>query len=379
MAKHKSGIEMYKTASSIEKQSRKPKTPTSRTTPSKPAAPKGFLKVTGETKDSNQGKAARLMLLLGSDEAARVMAELDPEEAEKIARQIALIKRVDAVEARALLDEFGDRFGNLEVRRARGGIDAAREILNTAFGKEQAAKIILKAVPESVPKPFGFLNDLTFIQIANLLRKENAITLSLVMAYINPAQASRLLESLPDTERAAVILRMARTEKISREVLATVEPTLQEKLRLIGKDDSEDMDGRSALAEILRYMDLSVERRLLDTLEEADPSLAEQVKEKLYTMDSVIHIRDRDLQNILLEMDERNIALLLKGQPQEIRERINDSLSSRRRIMVADEGDIMGLVPRSDADAAVRDFLEKIRIGEESGTYIIIREEADLI
>jgi len=39
----------------------------------------------------------------------------------------------------------------------------------------------------------------------------------------------------------------------------------------------------------------------------------------------------------------------------------------------------MGLVPRSDVDAAVRDFLEKIRSGEEDGTYIVIREEADLI
>ncbi|MCK5735554.1 MAG: hypothetical protein KAH21_03705, partial [Spirochaetaceae bacterium] len=197
--------------------------------------------------------------------------------------------------------------------------------------------------------------------------------------YIDPSQASRLLESLPDDERAAIVLRMARTEKVSKEIIATVESTLQDKLRLIGKDDSEEMDGRSALADILRYMDLSDERRLLDNLEEVDSSLAEQVKEKLYTMDSVLHLRDRDLQNILLEMGEKDIALLLKGQTQEIRSRIDESLSSRRRLLVADEGDMMGLVPRSEADAAVKDFLEKIRKGEDSGTYLIIREEEDLI
>jgi len=286
---------------------------------------------------------------------------------------------VDAVEARKLLDEFGDRYGNLEIRRARGGIDAAREILNEAFGKEKAAEIVAKAIPEAVVKPFAFLNDLEFKQIANLLRKENSLTLSLVMSYLDPSQASRLLESMPEEERSAIVLRMARTESVSREVIATVETTIQEKLRLIGKDDSEEMDGRSALADILRFMDLSDERRLLGTLEDADPSLAAEVKEKLYTMDSVLHLRDKDLQKILLGMTEKDIALLLKGQTEEIRDRINGALSSRRRLLVADEGDIMGLVPRSEADAAVRDFLENLRKGEEEGTFIIIREEADLI
>jgi len=363
MGKRKTGIEVYQAVQSD-----------------------GFLKVTdnkaaddGKSSENSGGKAARLLLLLGKDEAAAVMARLEPHEAEALAREIAATRRVDAVEARKLLDEFGDRYGNLEVRRARGGVEAAREILNAAFGKEKAAEIVAKAVPESVVKPFAFLNDLEFKQIANLLRKENPLTLSLVMSYLDPSQASRLLESMPDEERSAVVLRMARTESVSREVISTVETALQEKLRLIGKDDSEEMDGRSALADILRFMDISDERRLLDSIEDADPSLAAQVKEKLYTMDSVLHLRSRDLQKILHEMKEKDIALLLKGQTEEIRECINAALSSRRRLLVADEGDLMGLVPRSEADAAVRDFLEKIRKGEEEGTYIIFREEADLI
>jgi len=358
MSKHKSGIDVYRAVSAP-----------------KPMESEGFLKVSSDS----QGKAARLLLLLGTEEAARVMARLNQEETEEIARQIADIPRVDSVEARKILDEFGDRFENLEVRRARGGVDAAREILKIAFGDEKAAQIIAKAVPDALPRPFSFLNDLGFNQIANLLRKENAVTLSLVLSYLDPSQASRLLESLPETERSAIVLRIARTEKVSTEVISTVEMALQEKLRLIGKDDSEEMDGRSALADILRFMDLSDERRLLSSLEDADPSLADQVKEKLYTMDSVLHLRRRDLEKILLKMDEKSIALLLKGQTNEIRDCINDSLSSRRCLLVADEGDIMGPVPRSDVDFAVKEFLEQIRKGEEDGTYIIIREEADLI
>jgi len=163
------------------------------------------------------------------------------------------------------------------------------------------------------------------------------------------------------------------------ELVNTVESALQEKLRHIGKDESDELDGRFVLADILRHMDISDERRLLDSLESTDVALADQVKEKLYTMDSVIHMRDRDLQDVLAEMKEQEIALLLKGQAREIKNRIKLSLSKRRLLMVEDESDIMGGVKRSEADAAVRNFLERLRSGEEEGIFSIIREESDLI
>jgi len=362
MAKRKSGIDLYRAAAAAEK-----------------SPEPGFLKVTGEAAGPDKSKAARLMLLLGTDEAARVMAELPPKEAERLAGQIAATTRVDAAEARALLEEFGASLPGTEARRVRGGVEAARSILEAAFGAERAEKIIDKAVPQAASRPLAFLDDLDFPQLSTLLRKENPTTLSLVLASIEPSLASRLLESLPGDQRSAVVLRMARTEKVSRDVMDTVAAALQEKLRLIGKDDSEELDGRSALADILRYMDLADEKRLLEELGEADAGLADQVKEKLSTMDTVLHLRDRDLQQILLGMGEKDIALLLKGQSPEVRDRITGALSSRRRLMVADEGDLMGPVPRSDADAAVRDFLETLRDGEEAGTYVIVREEDDLI
>ena len=307
------------------------------------------------------------------------MARLSAEEAERIARQIASIRRIDAVEARSILEEFGYDIRNEAVHRARGGVDAAREMLVGAFGEEKAGQIIAAAVPESLPKPFAFLADLSFTQVMSLIRKEPPHSLALIMSYIEPSLASRILESLPAEERAAVVLRMARTQKVSRDVLSAVESTLQEKRRRLGKDESEEMDGRSALADILRYMDIGDERRLLYELGEVDEELAEAVKEKLFTMDTVLHLRKRDLQRELAETSEKDIALILKGQPVEIQERINEGLSSRRRLLVADEADIMGKVKRSEADAAVRAFLERLREKEEAGTYIIVREEEDLI
>jgi len=46
---------------------------------------------------------------------------------------------------------------------------------------------------------------------------------------------------------------------------------------------------------------------------------------------------------------------------------------------VNDEGMVMGPVRRAEADMAVRSFLDRLKAGEESGTYVVIREEEDLI
>ena len=366
---------MYKAAASKETRRKRP------AAFSKRKVADGFVKTIEPSGEEPQGssKAARLLLLLGIEDAAAVMASLSVEEAEVVARQIAATRRVDTVEARTLLAEFGERFSHLEIRRVRGGVEAARDILSKAFDAEQAAFIINKAVPGAAPRPLAFLDDLTFAQLASLLRKETTTSLALILSCIDPSQASRLLESLPQDQRARVVLRMARTREISNSVIATVEATLQERLRFVGKDDSEELDGRSALADILRYMDIADEHRLLDSLEEADSKLATEVKEKLYTMDTVFHLRKRDLQTVLLDMDEKEIAMLLKGQPPEITEYITSSLSSRRHLMVKDEGDLLGPVPRSEVDHTVRKFLDKLKDGEQSGTYVIVREEEDLI
>lgn len=396
MKRLKSGIELYEIATSIKTPrantgkrrrkkplnrlggggnlSKKPDTITQVQTETKSA--ESLLKLAGV---EGRRKAARLMLLLGIDEAAGVMSRLRFDEAEEIAREIAVIRRLDSVEAQGLLDEFREAFVGVEARRVKGGVDVARKILAAAFGEEDAERIILKSVPNAVPKRLAFLNNLSDSQLTSLLRKENPTTLALILTYLEPAKASGFLKTQPKDKLLQIMLKMAQPREVSMRLVHIVEATLQEKLRFIGNNESDEIDGRFVLADILRHMDISDERRLLDSLESIDVALADQVKEKLYTMDSVIHMQDRDLQTVLAEMGEKELALLLKGQAREIKDRIKLSLSQRRRSIVEDESNIMGSVKKSEADAVVRKFLERLRRGEEDGTFLIIREESDLI
>ncbi|MBI9100527.1 MAG: hypothetical protein JEY91_18760, partial [Spirochaetaceae bacterium] len=281
--------------------------------------PTGFLKLTKEKADYS--KIAKFLLLLGKEEAAKVVKHLSPLEVEKISKEISQTKRVDRVEAESLLKEFGfDR--EKEAVRVRGGAEAAAQILTRAFGKKESDRLLRKAVPQVVEGPFSFLNDLGFEQLILLLKGESAQVIALVLRYLDPALSSKVIEAMDKKISSAVIKRIAKGGAVSTDVIQGMEESLKEKIRNQGQVESEEIDGPSALAEILKYMDIGDEQKILDSLEEDNAEVSRDIKEKLFTIDTVLHINRNDLQKILNEMSEREIAIILRRVDEEVKKKI---------------------------------------------------------
>ncbi len=336
----------------------------------------GFLKLTKEKADYS--KIAKFLLLLGREEAVKVIKHLSPQEVEKISQEISHTTRVDRVEAESLLKEFGfDR--EKEAVRVRGGADAASEILTRAFGKEESARLLRKAVPEVIPGPFSFLNDLEFDQLIMLLKEESSQVIALVLRYLDPALSSKVINAIDRKLSTAIIKRIARGGSISSEVITGMEDSLREKIRNQGKVESEEIDGPSALAGILKFMNLEDEQKILEALSEDDDQMSRNIKEKLFTIDTVLHIDRNDLQKILNEMSEREIVLILRTVDVEVKDKIRSSLSTGRLVLIDEEDEILGPVKKSDADKELKEFLTILRMREDEGAFIIIREEDQLI
>ena len=336
----------------------------------------GFLKVTKEKPD--YGKIARFLLLLGKDEAVKVLRHLSPEEVETISGEISRTGRVDKVEAENLLKEFGfDR--EREAARVRGGVDAASEILSKAFGKEEADRYLRKAAPQIIEGPFSFLNDLNFDQLIHLLKGESAQVIALVLRYLDPALSSRVISHLDKKTGASVIKRIAKGGSVSMEVITGMENSLKEKIRTQGEVDSTEIDGTSALASILKYMNIEEEQKILGSLAEENEEISRSIREKLFTIDTVLHIDRNDLQKVLIEFKDRDIAMILRAVDSEVKDKIRKSLSTGQLVLIDEESELLGQVKKSEADRKVREFLELLRKREEEGVFIILREEEDYL
>jgi flagellar motor switch protein FliG len=334
---------------------------------------RGFIKETA--RDAGYRKAAQFLMLVGKDEAVRVLKHMAAEEVEGITREIARTNRIEEKEASKILEEFG-YIRETKDLIARGGIEKAEEMLAAAVGPEKAEKILAKVRRDMAPPPFSFLQDIDVHQSLTMVREESPPVIALIMAHLDPRLAARILLALPHDVQRDVVARVAKLGKVDPEVIRTTEEALRRKIRDQGELVTEEVDGKAALTEILRHMDPAREQAILDGLE---PNTANEIRKKLYTIDVVFQIPDKELQRVLRDYADRDVALITKGTEDRVRERILAAVSERRRDFIRLEVDGMGAVLRSDVNAAVEDFLAYIQLLEQKGEIAILREREQYV
>jgi flagellar motor switch protein FliG len=334
--------------------------------------------------DSKLRRVAKFLILIGGDEAAGILSRLDIEDVEAISREIASIRGISGEEAAAIFEEFRSLLSSSYDFQgvSNGGVETARKLLYAAFGPQKGEAFLERALPETKDNPFGFLEDFTGEQIALLLKEEPAAAGALILSRLpSKLSATVLMNTSPD-KKLEVVRRIVRQGIISPDVLERMAGALREKARHFAEAGSgntggntEEVDGRNALAAILKSSDIVFGDRLLKELDDIDADLSEDLRNRLHTLDDVIKAEDRPLQAKLRSMSEKDIVLLLKGRSDEFREKVLSNVSAQRRILIREEEEIMGPVLRRDTDKAAREFLGWFRQMREDGRIILIDDE----
>ena len=324
----------------------------------------GLLKTVEPPKsaDSKARRAAKFLILIGADQAAKILGELDQPQVEEISKEIASIRGIDPAEAEAILAEFKSLFSGAGFLGASsGGVETARRMLHSAYGPEKGEALLNKTLPGSKGNAFGFLEELGADQLAFLLKDEKPGTAALVLARLPPKISAEAIGQFPHDAKKEILLRIARRSEVSPEVLESVAQALREKARHLDGAGNVEIDGMQALAAILKQGDYSFGDRLLNELELEDPEIGIGLKNRLYTLDDVLKIYDRDLAGKLKRMTDRDIAVLLKGRGAEFRDKVLSNVSSGRRQLIHEESEIMGPVSRRECDEVANRFIAWFR------------------
>lgn len=335
----------------------------------------GLLKVPVEEpqpdgKDSVYRRVAKFLLLIGENEAAKILPHLSEKQIEKIIPEIASIRTVTKEEAAVILEEFN---GLMDKAREQGGLDTAREMLEKAYGKTRAEQMIKKAIPLEGKIPFVYLNDADNERVYQLIHDENVGVQSLVLSHLNPKKAAAVINLMKPDEKKEVVLRLAKMEPVSPDLIHRVDQAMHEKSLNLTVEKAENIDGRNALAQILKKMDIGSENDILSYLSEDDPDLGQDLRSRLFTIDDVIKSDDKFVQQKLHEMSEIDIAYLIAGKADDFRAKILDNISSGRRAEVLDQEEILKPMRRSDCDKITAEFFSKLRRAFEEG-HLIIRD-----
>jgi flagellar motor switch protein FliG len=127
------------------------------------------------------------------------------------------------------------------------------------------------------------------------------------------------------------------------------------------KKPSSPQVGLRAAAELLNGLDPESQKRLLNSIAEKDPNIAEGIKKEMFRFEDIAKLEDGIVQKLVQSVPLRKLALALRGIPDELQQKFFKNTSSRVLVDLKEEMESMGPQPQSQVGAAQRDLVEIAR------------------
>ena len=317
-------------------------------------------------------KAAILLISLGPDVSSDIFKHLDDEEVEKLTLEIANQNKIEPETKKKIQEEF------LQLQKANdyinsGGINYAKKILEKSFGKDKTRNIINRLTATLQVRPFDSIRKADPTQLLNFIQGEHPQTIALILAYINPSQASQVLSSLSPEVQSEVAKRIAVMDRTSPEIIKEVESVLEKKISSVAANEYASAGGVESIVDVLNQVDRGTEKNILDKLEEDDPELVEEIKKRMFVFEDIVLLSDRAVQLVLRQVETHDLALALKTASDEVENIITGNMSDRAAEMLEEDMEFMGPVRIREVEDAQQRIVNVIRELEESGEIVIAR------
>ena len=325
---------------------------------------------------SGREKAAILLITLGPDKSAKIFKHLQEDEIEQLTLEIANINKVDAETMDKVVDEFY-QICLAQDYISQGGISYAKDILEKALGSQKALELINRLTASLQVRPFDFVRKADPNQILNFIQNEHPQTIALILSFLNPSQAAVILSGLPSEKQTDVAKRIALMDRTSPEIIKEVEGVLEKKLSTLVTADYTSTGGIQSIVDILNFVDRGTERNIIETLEIQDSELAEEIKRRMFVFEDIINLDNRSIQRFLREVDNKDLALALKGSSEDVSNLIYENMSKRLQEMIKEDIEYMGPVRLKDVEEAQQRIVNIIRKLEDAGEIIIARGGGD--
>jgi len=321
---------------------------------------------------SGTQKAAALLITLGPESASAILKHFDDAEIEQLTYEIAQMGRVPGGVKEKIIEECYHMSFVAEGIDS-GGLDYAKDMLSRAVGSQKAREYIDRIKMRTEGSSFDFLDEADPSQLANSLKHEHPQTIALILSHLNANKAASVIVSLDEHLQGDVASRIAIMDRVSPDVIKEVEAGVKSKLSTLLTQDYSTAGGGQSLVSILHQVNRNTEKLIMDTLDENQPQLAEEVRQKMFVFENIVTLDDRAIQRILRDVDNKDLILALKGASEEVQSLIFRNLSKRAADLLKEDLAISGPVRLRNVEAAQQSIVNVIRRLEAAEEIVISR------
>ena len=323
-------------------------------------------------------KAAVLLVAVGEDLAKEILRALPESDVERLTEELADLRGVSPELSADVLEEFWEL---LETQGfvVHGGIDYASRLLVDAFGKQRADDLLMlvRRSQEAAQGNLAKLQRTDPQQLGKMLDSEHPQTIALVLAHLDPRKASMVLGSLSEEHRVVAVQRLAEMRQFSPEMAHKVAHILHRRLESVGDAARKSYSGFKAVADLMNRLNAEESKKILESIEEAQPELALGIRNLMFTFEDLITVPAATIREIVSGVDKRQLALALRGANEELRAQVFKAMSSRAVEMLKEDMEVLGPVRSREVAQAQQEILNLARRLEAEGKVILKLETGD--
>lgn len=200
---------------------------------------------------------------------------------------------------------------------------------------------------DGVNMPFRFIDESTLSKLPILLRQMPATQTAVVLAYLPPEWASRMLNSLDTAAQTAVMNELSQAHEVPSEIVKEIESQVKAKLPYL-------VGGTDWIQSVYQLTQPQTQRALLNGLTRQSPELAEALRRKSFFYEDLGAIVPGALRLIIQEVGYPTAATALRDEKPEIRSVLLSRLPAAVREILEQELEIAPQDATASLDAKTR-------------------------
>ncbi|WP_409523804.1 flagellar motor switch protein FliG [Nitrincola sp. MINF-07-Sa-05] len=305
-------------------------------------------------------KAAVLLISLGENDAADILKHLGPKEVQMIGEAMSRLDNIPQSKVEAVISDFlnvvGDQTG-IGINNDR----YIRTMLNRALGEEKAKTLIDRILFSTNTSGLDTLRWMDPRQVAEIIRFEHPQIQSVIISYLESDQAASVLGYFDDKVRLDIMMRIAALDRIQPQALQELNDMLETQFSGPRSTQLTQIGGVKAAANIMNFVESSIEAELMESIKETDESLARQIQDLMFVFDNLMDVDDRGIQVILREVQTDQLVIALKGADTALQEKVFKNMSKRAAELLRDDLEAKGPVRVSEVEMAQKEILSVAR------------------
>ena len=244
------------------------------------------------------------------------------------------------------------------------------ELLRALHNRAIAGKMVVMGSRSSAI--FDFLAEMDGLQILELIRNESLTVKSIVLTQCDPQKRAQIYSQLDDQTRMELMLELSRIDYLPRDYIFNVANALKRKRRENPKLNTEALPGSEVLLTLLERSNADQARTVIKNLELTSPDSARALKGKLVSVDTLKHLRDGQLLEVILSLRHDELLQFLKGASEDVRGAI--FAKSPRDLVVELEEELVnsGAVSREQYQNLERKVLNRMKLMANEGLINLV-------